>query len=229
TITATSAQQVALDNALVPLEKRVEICKCNMTTDPAKNVPEIYMRQCWFTINKEDSTTYRIKIDKKCYRIDMEVFREIIQICPRLLNQDFNEIFLEKKLSPSLRNLATKETLNLSMKWITNHQMQDSTAYKTYLAYAIEEKEPELAKKVVPSKRPAAKKQFAGVRLRDTLGNSGDEDADDQQSDDERKESNYEQTKIDNPKTSDDEEETQDVEFVHTPKDYVPTDDETNC
>ncbi|GJU99942.1 hypothetical protein Tco_1329213 [Tanacetum coccineum] len=33
---------------------------------------------------------------------------------------------------------------------------------------------------------------------------------------------------FDNPRTSDDKEETQDDEYVHTPEDYVPTDDETN-
>nr|GEX68148.1 retrovirus-related Pol polyprotein from transposon TNT 1-94 [Tanacetum cinerariifolium] len=36
TMTTTAAQQVALDNDLVPLEKRVEIDKCNMRIDPSK-------------------------------------------------------------------------------------------------------------------------------------------------------------------------------------------------
>ncbi|GJV91341.1 hypothetical protein Tco_1539154 [Tanacetum coccineum] len=40
TITTTAAQQVALDNSLVPLEKRVEIDKCNMRIDPAKTQKE---------------------------------------------------------------------------------------------------------------------------------------------------------------------------------------------
>ncbi|GJU04538.1 ribonuclease H-like domain-containing protein [Tanacetum coccineum] len=35
-MTTTSAQQVALDNALVPLEKRFKIGKCNMRYDPAR-------------------------------------------------------------------------------------------------------------------------------------------------------------------------------------------------
>ncbi|GJX54812.1 hypothetical protein Tco_0283181 [Tanacetum coccineum] len=34
--TTTAAQQVALDNALLPLENRVEIGKCNLRIDPAK-------------------------------------------------------------------------------------------------------------------------------------------------------------------------------------------------
>ncbi|GJZ70501.1 hypothetical protein Tco_0634051 [Tanacetum coccineum] len=50
----------------------------------------------------------------------------------------------------------------------------------------------------------------------------GDSDDDvDQQSDDE-------QTLFDNQRTSDDKEETQEDKFVHTPENYVPTDDETN-
>nr|GFC37350.1 hypothetical protein [Tanacetum cinerariifolium] len=82
---------------------------------------------------------------------------------------------------------------------MTNQQMRDSTAYKTYLAYAtgatspkmrrkfkkpaspskkrtlvtIEEEEPEPAKKVVPSKKPAAKRQYAGeAQLKKSLKRS---------------------------------------------------------
>ncbi|GJX55981.1 hypothetical protein Tco_0285878 [Tanacetum coccineum] len=89
-MTTTIAQQVALDNALVAPENRVQIGKCNMRIDPTKtlkkstyqivldaltlttcypaflitaDVPEIYMHQFWFTINKKDSTSYRFKID----------------------------------------------------------------------------------------------------------------------------------------------------------------------
>ncbi|GKC86221.1 retrovirus-related pol polyprotein from transposon TNT 1-94 [Tanacetum coccineum] len=40
TMNTTTAQQVALDNALIPLENRVEIGKCNLRIDPAKNQKE---------------------------------------------------------------------------------------------------------------------------------------------------------------------------------------------
>ncbi|GJS43440.1 retrovirus-related pol polyprotein from transposon TNT 1-94 [Tanacetum coccineum] len=40
TMTTTAAQQVALDNTLVPPEKRVEIGKCNMRINPAKTHKE---------------------------------------------------------------------------------------------------------------------------------------------------------------------------------------------
>ncbi|GKD54111.1 hypothetical protein Tco_1287498 [Tanacetum coccineum] len=79
---------------------------------------------------------------------------------------------------------------------MTNQQMRDSNAYKTYLAYAtgtaspkmkrkikkpaspskkrylvtIKEEEPEPSKKDVSSKKLAAKRQSIGVRIRDTHG-----------------------------------------------------------
>nr|GEV99540.1 hypothetical protein [Tanacetum cinerariifolium] len=218
---------------------------------------------------------------------------------------------------------------------MTNRKMLNSTAYKTYLAFATGAITPKKARKFKkhaslsknktlvaikepaekPTKKPATKRQSAGVQIRDTPGVSvskkktltkterskgiellsdatlleeaqlkkaikqskretnihqaggsrkgaglepkvpdeqkgkstdtskgidliqgvlnvskadyseseyeswGDSDDDDQQNDDE-------QNMCDNLRTSDDEEKTQENKFVHTPKDYVPTDNE---
>ncbi|GJV15848.1 hypothetical protein Tco_1361171 [Tanacetum coccineum] len=56
-----ATQQVALDNALVPPKKRLKI--------------ERYAEN--------------FKLEKKKFRVDTEIFREILHICPRILNQDF--------------------------------------------------------------------------------------------------------------------------------------------
>ncbi|GKB77655.1 hypothetical protein Tco_0944550 [Tanacetum coccineum] len=87
----TTAHQISMDNALVAPEKRVEIGKCNMRIDPKKTQKEPTTRdvitrneQFWVTINKHGSS-YQFKIDKKRLSVDMEVFREIHQICPRLM------------------------------------------------------------------------------------------------------------------------------------------------
>ncbi|GKC92876.1 hypothetical protein Tco_1158318, partial [Tanacetum coccineum] len=113
-----AAQQVAIDNALVAPEKRVQIWQCNMRIDPTKTpkestyqvvfdslalsllypaflitaeVLEIYMHQFWHTITKiKNSSSYKFKLDKKQCKIDVEVFRNIHQICPRLPNQEFD-------------------------------------------------------------------------------------------------------------------------------------------
>nr|GEY26498.1 hypothetical protein [Tanacetum cinerariifolium] len=93
-----AAQQVALDNALVTLEKRLNIVKCNarikfnklqreepykVTLDALKlspcyptflitaEVPEIYMHQFWNTIKKiRDTDAYQFKLDKQKCQID---------------------------------------------------------------------------------------------------------------------------------------------------------------
>ncbi|GKA98278.1 hypothetical protein Tco_0826215 [Tanacetum coccineum] len=94
------AKQVALDNSLVPSEKRLKIEKCNakiefskpqreetyqVTLDALKlstcypaflitaEVPEVYMHQFWNTIHKiKDTNAYRFKLDKKKFRVDTE-------------------------------------------------------------------------------------------------------------------------------------------------------------
>nr|GEY04054.1 hypothetical protein [Tanacetum cinerariifolium] len=258
-MTTTTTQQVAIDNALVPLEKRVKIGKCIMRINPKKtqkeptykvilvalttcypaslitaDVPEIYMHQFWF------------KIDKKKYKIDMEVFREIFQICPKLSNQEFDALPSDKKLSPLSRNLDTNETLNLSLMW------------KTTLV-TVEKEEPEPTKKVAPSKK-SSRKQSTGVQIRDTPIVSASTKKAPTTSDKStgidllskvalleearvkkvlkrnRRETTIHQAggsadhdrgAFENQETNDDEEES-DNKFVHTPKDYVPTDDETN-
>ncbi|GKA33056.1 hypothetical protein Tco_0719423 [Tanacetum coccineum] len=78
----TAAQQIALDNYLVAPEK-----------------------QFWVTINKHDSA-YRFKIDKKSFSVDMEVFREILQICPRLTDQEFDEPPFEAEILSFIKELG---------------------------------------------------------------------------------------------------------------------------
>ncbi|GJU29124.1 hypothetical protein Tco_1172713 [Tanacetum coccineum] len=98
-------------------KNRVQIGKCNMRIDPIKTpkeptyqvvlnaltlttyypaflitaeFPEIYMHQFWHTITKiKNSSLYKFKLDKKKCTIDAEVFRDILQICHRLTNQEF--------------------------------------------------------------------------------------------------------------------------------------------
>nr|GEX23378.1 hypothetical protein [Tanacetum cinerariifolium] len=50
------------------------------------------MHEFWFTITKtKDSSSYKFKLDKKKFKFGVEVFREVLQICHRLPNQEFVE------------------------------------------------------------------------------------------------------------------------------------------
>ncbi|GJW61754.1 hypothetical protein Tco_0111089 [Tanacetum coccineum] len=121
---------------------------------------------------------------------------------------------------------------------MTNLKMQNSPAYKTYLAFATRAATPKKARKFKKHASPSKKKTLVALEesakkpakkpaaRRQLSGGVSDDDDDDQQGDDERTESDDDKS-VDLNKT-DDEEETQEYEFVHTPENYVAIDDETN-
>nr|GEV59071.1 hypothetical protein [Tanacetum cinerariifolium] len=116
-MTQEQIQQAALDEALVSTDDRVTIVSCNMRIDPIKkqkeatyqvvldilkltpcynaflitaDVPEIYMQQFWFTISKvKDSSLYQFQLDNKKFKNGIELFREILCICPRVTSKEF--------------------------------------------------------------------------------------------------------------------------------------------
>ncbi|GJV27379.1 hypothetical protein Tco_1383827 [Tanacetum coccineum] len=144
-----TAQQVTLDNALVAPEKRLKIEKCNarikfskpqredtyqVTLDALKlspcypafpitaEVPKVYMHQFWNTIKKiKDTDAYRFKLDKKKFRIDIEVFCEILQICPRLPNQDFVEPPPKEEMVPFIKELGNIGKCDMLYEIHTDH------------------------------------------------------------------------------------------------------------
>ncbi|GJZ75276.1 hypothetical protein Tco_0639741 [Tanacetum coccineum] len=136
-----ATQQDALDNALVPPKKRLKIKRCNarigfskpqrketyqVTLEALKlspcypafliiaEVPEIYMHQFWNTITMiRDTNAYSFKLDKKKCRVDTKVFREILQIYPILLNQDFVSLPSEEELLSFIKELGYSGKCNM--------------------------------------------------------------------------------------------------------------------
>ncbi|GJU36177.1 retrovirus-related pol polyprotein from transposon TNT 1-94 [Tanacetum coccineum] len=128
-----TAQQPKLDLELVPKENRFDIGKCNgriprgfspreptfqVTLDaialtpcyPAflvtADVPEVYMHQFWNSVYKHDDF-YKFKIDKKKrFKLTLEVFRDIFQICPRVQDQDFDALPTDEDTVSFLRDLG---------------------------------------------------------------------------------------------------------------------------
>ncbi|GJX66796.1 hypothetical protein Tco_0301139 [Tanacetum coccineum] len=110
-MSSITAQQTKLNLELVPKEKRLEIGKCNGRLNPGKkqreptfqvamdalaftlcysvflittDVLEVYMHQFWDAIHKyENSYTFRIDKKKK-FDLNLEIFRDIFHICPRV-------------------------------------------------------------------------------------------------------------------------------------------------
>ncbi|GKA44003.1 retrovirus-related pol polyprotein from transposon TNT 1-94 [Tanacetum coccineum] len=75
-------------------------------------VPEVYMYQFWDSIYKHD-TFYRFKIDKrKRFKLNLEVFRDIFKICPRVQGQDFDALPTDEEIVSFLRDLGHTEEIN---------------------------------------------------------------------------------------------------------------------
>nr|GEU91388.1 hypothetical protein [Tanacetum cinerariifolium] len=103
-------QQVALDEALVPHARRLRIERRNfrLLSDAflvTADVPEIYMQELWAT-----ATVYhhsiRFKMDNKKHIVNLESFREMLHICPRLPGQTFNEPPFKEEIMTFLRSLG---------------------------------------------------------------------------------------------------------------------------
>nr|GEZ46757.1 hypothetical protein [Tanacetum cinerariifolium] len=143
----TIDQQVALDESLIPSTKRLRIGRSNfrlpsdiqskestlqavydvLRNSPlfrafqvTVNVPEIYMQEFWATA-KLHHNSIRFKIDTKKSVLDLEAFREMLHISPRIPNQPFADLPTEEEILDFLRN---------------------SKAYKEYYACAMGEAAP---------------------------------------------------------------------------------------
>nr|GEX66922.1 hypothetical protein [Tanacetum cinerariifolium] len=128
----TIDQQVALDESLVPSTQRLRIGRSNfrlpldiqskestlqvvydvLWNSPlfrafqvTADVPEIYMQEFWATA-KLHHNSIRFKIDTKKSVLDLEAFREMLHISPRIPNQFFADLPTEEEILEFLRFLG---------------------------------------------------------------------------------------------------------------------------
>ncbi|GKA24781.1 hypothetical protein Tco_0710814 [Tanacetum coccineum] len=106
-------QQDARDETLVPSADRVKISNTNMRIDPSQTQKEETYQQFWYTVKKIKSTnSYEFDLaDKKC-KVDLEVFKKILGICPRVQGEEFVETPSEESLLTFLIELGYKGQLN---------------------------------------------------------------------------------------------------------------------
>ncbi|GJR56416.1 hypothetical protein Tco_1406937 [Tanacetum coccineum] len=128
------------------------------------DVPKIYMHQFCHIITKiKNSSSYKFKLDKKKCKIDVEVFRDILQICPRVLNQEFDAPPSDEENITFIKELGHKGLGKIILSRAQILRDADSPAYKTYLAFATRAVTPKKARKF---KKPASslkKKAFVAV------------------------------------------------------------------
>nr|GFB31404.1 hypothetical protein [Tanacetum cinerariifolium] len=128
----TIEQQVALDEALVPSAQRLRIGQSNfrlpldiqskestlqvvydvLRRSPffraflvTADVPEIYMQEFWATTTVHQYSI-RFKMDTKKHIVDLEAFREMLHISPRVSGQSFAVLPFEEEILEFLRFLG---------------------------------------------------------------------------------------------------------------------------
>ncbi|GJV89106.1 hypothetical protein Tco_1533044 [Tanacetum coccineum] len=76
------------------------------------NVPENYMHQFLDYVYKHD-TFYRFKMDKrKRFKLNMEIFKDIFKIYPRVQGQDFDALPTDEEIVSFLRDLGHTREIN---------------------------------------------------------------------------------------------------------------------
>ncbi|GJT17696.1 hypothetical protein Tco_0876402 [Tanacetum coccineum] len=83
----------------------------------------IYMQQLWVTNNKHGSS-YQFKIGKKMFSVDMKVFREILQIYPRLPDQEFDEPPSEEEILSFIKELGHTGNIKNITAVVVDHMHQ---------------------------------------------------------------------------------------------------------
>ncbi|GJV75201.1 hypothetical protein Tco_1506785 [Tanacetum coccineum] len=127
----TKAQQKALDDALVAPENRLNIRKCNQclsstlkSNEPtiqvaldalkltpvynafevSTDVPEIYMQEFWATVTKHHFSLW-FKLNGKSHTVNVDNFRDMLKIYPKLPGHKFEEPTFEEEILPHIRDL----------------------------------------------------------------------------------------------------------------------------
>nr|GEU33587.1 retrovirus-related Pol polyprotein from transposon TNT 1-94 [Tanacetum cinerariifolium] len=161
---------------------------------------EFLVHQFWNSVYKYD-TFYRFKLDKKKrFKLTLEVFRDIFQICPRVQGQDFDALPSEEDIVSFLRELgrggrnkiemhtstddylintlrfvSAKESTQiygkLLPKTLASTEIKESKAYKTYLGYASGVVPPKIDRKF--KKASPSKKDSSLIPTDDELAKKG--------------------------------------------------------
>nr|GFC89688.1 hypothetical protein [Tanacetum cinerariifolium] len=82
------------------------------------DVPEIYMQEFWATA-KLHHTSIRFKLDTKKSILDLEAFREMLHISPRIPSQSFAELPTKEEI---LEFLSDQQVPDWQELWLRQFQ-----------------------------------------------------------------------------------------------------------
>nr|GFB17873.1 hypothetical protein [Tanacetum cinerariifolium] len=104
----TIEQQVALDEALVPSTKRLRIGRSNFKLPSGIQSKESTLQVVTATVHHH---SIRFKMNNKKHIINLETFRDMLHVCPRVPGQSFDELPFEAKILEFLRFLGHSDEI----------------------------------------------------------------------------------------------------------------------
>nr|GEU85636.1 ribonuclease H-like domain-containing protein [Tanacetum cinerariifolium] len=108
TMETTIEQQVAMDEALVPSAQRLRIGRSNFLLLSDIQSKELTLQLATATVHH---LAIRFKMDNKKHILDLESFRNILHICPRVQGQTFAELPFEEEILDFIRFLGHSATI----------------------------------------------------------------------------------------------------------------------
>nr|GFB43366.1 hypothetical protein [Tanacetum cinerariifolium] len=149
----TIEQQVALDKDLVPSTQRLRIGRNNFrlpsniqSKESTLQVVYDVLRRCPFFM------AFLVTAD---HIVNLEIFRDILHICPMIPGQSFDELPFEEEILDFLRDDMIFSTIKVVSRHqnnqqygvmlpieLTNKEIRNTKAYKEYYAYATGEATP---------------------------------------------------------------------------------------
>ncbi|GJS20281.1 hypothetical protein Tco_0448913 [Tanacetum coccineum] len=98
---------------------------CFMAFTIFTDVSEIFMHQFWYTIKKvKDTESYEFLLANKKCLVDAEVFRKILDICPRVKGEEFTELQDDDATLTYLIDLGYKGPLHKHTSMYVDHMHQ---------------------------------------------------------------------------------------------------------
>ncbi|GKB90459.1 hypothetical protein Tco_0962731, partial [Tanacetum coccineum] len=123
----TRAQQQALDDELVaPADLVLYALKLTPfynAFEISADVPEIYMQEFWVTVSRHHSS-FRFKLNGKSYTVNVDNFRDMLKISPKLHGQKFEEPPLEEDILSFIRDLGHTGKIKFLSDINVNHKHQ---------------------------------------------------------------------------------------------------------
>ncbi|GKC09549.1 hypothetical protein Tco_1001159 [Tanacetum coccineum] len=141
----TQAQQKALDDALVAPIDRLEFGKCNMRLKTDINPKEatfqvVSLQEFWATVSIHRSSI-RFTINKKKVSPDVEIFRDILQFCPKIPGQVFKDLPLEQYILSFIRDLGHTRDITYLTNVNIDYLHQPWRAFSTVINKCLSGKE----------------------------------------------------------------------------------------